>query len=362
MQTKSKFFLSACQGPSKSRVLGVLALAWAFGAGAPLSLAAELPLWTVQSSADARLATYDGRVEALQQTQLAAQVPGAVLALNVRAGDAVRAGQVLLRIDASAAEQGVAASSAQVAAAQAALDVAASELARQRQLADKKYISQGALEQAESQHRAALAQVRALQAQTQVARTQSGFHVVQAPFDGVVSALMVERGDMAMPGRPLLSLYDPKGLRVTAHVPSSELEGAAPQVQVWLVGADQALTPASVQLLPTVDPATLTQELRARLPEGTAATPGQHARLQLAVRAVDAAIAQAPQILVPASAVLRRAEVTAVYVMGAQRPLLRQVRLGLNHGEQVEVLSGLDVGEQVITDPQAAQRALAERS
>lgn len=361
MNTKSKAFKPTRSG--RVRALGVLSLVWLLGSALSLGQAAELPLWTVQGTADARLATYDGRIEALQQTQLAAQVPGTVLELKVRAGDTVRAGQVLVRIDASAAEQGVAASSAQVAAAQAALDVAASELARQRQLAEKKYISQGALEQAESQHRAALAQVRALQAQTQVARTQSSFHVVQAPFDGVVSAVTVELGDMAMPGRPLLTLYEPTALRVTAHVPSSELGREVPEVQLWLTGAEQPLAPASVQLLPTVDPATLTQELRVRLPEGTAATPGQHARLQLSAQVAGGAAADVPQILVPAAAVLRRAEVTAVYVLGArQRPQLRQVRLGLRHGDQIEVLSGLDVGEQVITDPQAAQRVLAGRS
>ena len=62
----------------------------------------------------------------------------------------------------------------------------------------------------------------------------------------------------------------------------------------------------------------------------------------------------------PASAVVRRAEVTAVYVMGAdKRPQLRQLRLGPVQGDQVEVLSGLDAGEQLITDPQAATRVVA---
>ena len=132
--------------------------------GAP-AVAAELPVRVVQAGPVARGASYDGQVEALRQSVIAAQVPGAVLELHVRAGDRVRAGQVLLRIDARAAEQNAAASSAQVAAARAALDVAATELARKRQLAQKNYISQGALEQAESQYRAAQAQVNAQSAQ-----------------------------------------------------------------------------------------------------------------------------------------------------------------------------------------------------
>ena len=326
-------------------------------ATAPVA-AQDLPVLTVQASAAMRVAAHDGEVQAVRQAVMAAQVAGAVLELNVRAGDAVRAGQVLLRIDARAAEQGAAASSAQVAAAQAALDVAASELARKRQLADKKYISQGALEQAESQHRAAQAQVRALAAQAGAAHTQTGLHVLRAPFDGVVAQLAVERGDMAMPGRPLLTVYDPTALRVSAHLPASALKAGMAGARVVLSGADAALAPTRVQVLPTVDARSL---MRADLPAGTVAAPGQFARLQLPLAdGADAVGATGARVFIPATAVVRRADVTAVYVMGeGGRPQLRQLRLGPRQGERVEVLAGLDAGEPLITDPQAATRAVA---
>jgi len=340
-----------------------LAAALALGAGGPgrAAASAELPVLTVQAAATAQASSYDGQVEALRQSVVAAQVPGRVLELNVHAGDTVRAGQVLLRIDAQAAEQSAAASGAQVAAARAQLDVASTELARKRQLAQKSYISQAALEQAESQVRAAQAQVGALSAQAGAARTQTGLHVLRAPFDGVVAQLAVERGDMAMPGRPLLTVYDPAALRVTANVPASVLQGGAAGAQVLLAGgAEQALAPVRVQVLPTVDPQSLTQAVRADLPPGTRAVPGQFARLQLSG---GAGLPARPRVLIPASAVVRRAEVTAVYVMGeGQRPQLRQVRLGPVQGAQVEVLAGLDAGDSLITDPQAATRAVANGS
>lgn len=338
---------------------GAVVAALAGLASAPAG-ALELPLLTVQAGAAARVATYDGEVQALRQAVMAAQVAGAVLELNVRAGDTVRAGQVLLRIDARAAEQSAAASGAQVGAARAQLDVASAELARKRQLAQKNYISQAALEQAESQVRAAQAQVSALAAQAGAARTQTGLHVLRAPFDGVVAQLAVERGDMAMPGRPLLTVYDPAALRVTANVPASALKAGAAGAQVLLAGAAQALTPRRVQVLPTVDPQSLTQPVRAELPPGVAAVPGQFARLLLSG---GGDLPAAARVFIPAAAVVRRAEVTAVYVMGeGQRPQLRQVRLGPVHGAQVEVLAGLDAGESLITDPQAATRAVATGS
>ena len=350
---------AAIRAAAAVRPLAVgVALALCLGAFVGVAGAESLSVLTVQAGPAARTASYDGQVEALNQSVIAAQVPGAVLELNVRAGDAVRAGQVLLRIDARAAEQSAAASGAQVAAARAALDVAATELARKRQLAAKSYISQGALEQAESQHRAAQAQLDAQSAQAGAARTQSGFFVVRAPFDGVVAQLAVERGDMAMPGRPLLTLHDPAALRVSAHVPASALKGGANGIRVLLAGSDAALAPARVQVLPTVDPRSLTQEVRAQLPPGTAAVPGQFARLQLA--GGDAAADR--RVFIPITAVVRRAEVDAAYVMGAdQRPQLRQLRLGPRQGDRVEVLAGLDAGEQLITDPLAATRAAAAR-
>lgn len=364
MEPKSKCLVSgAALQPSVAGLRASLGAALLLAAAMAVpARAAELPVVAVQPGQAAQTARYDGQVEALRQSVIAAQVPGAVLELNVRAGDTVRAGQVLLRIDARAAEQSAAASSAQVAAARAALDVAATELKRKRALAQKNYISQGALEQAESQYRAAQAQLNAQSAAAGAARTQTGFHVVKAPFDGVVAQLAVERGDMAMPGRPLLTVYDPAALRVAAHVPASALQGGASGVQVLLSGGAAAITPTRVQVLPTVDPQSLTQQVRADLPAGTVAAPGQFARLQLAtgqaVGTGDAAAA-AP-LFIPASAVVRRAEVTAVYVMGAdQRPQLRQLRLGPVLGDQVEVLSGLDAGEPLITDPQAATRAVA---
>ncbi len=340
---------------------GAVVSVWVVGSalaarpGAPASQPA-LPTVVVQASHAATAAGYEGTVEAVRQAVLAAQVPGAVVQLDVKAGDRVRAGQLLLRIDARAANQNASAADAQVAAARASLQVAAQEVARKRQLFQKNYISQAALEQAEATYRAAQAQVNAQAAQAGAARTQSGFYAVQAPFDGVVSAVTVERGDMAMPGRALLTVYDPAALRVSAAVPSSLVARGVPAVRVELVG-HASVTPTRVQVLPTVDAQSLTQQVRAELPAALAGVvPGQFARLWLAGSDGAAADAARPaRLYVPQSALLRRAEVTAVYVLDSQgKPLLRQVRLGPVVGDRVEVLAGLDAGERVVATPQQA--------
>ena len=175
----------------------------------------------VTSSGTADSSGFDGEVQAVRQTAIAAQVAGAVVSLDVKAGDAVKAGQILLRLDARAAEQTAAAGAAQVQAALAAQEAASKDFERQKQLFRQSYISQAALDRAEAQYKATQAQAAAQGAAAGAARTQSGFYVVKAPYEGVVSDVAIVLGDMAMPGRRLLTVYDPRSLRVSVAVPQS---------------------------------------------------------------------------------------------------------------------------------------------
>lgn len=312
----------------------------------------------VQTSSNSGMAGYDGVVEAVRQTVLASQVSGAIVAIDVEVGDRVRAGQVLLRIDARVADQNALASTAQVQAARSSLALARSELERQRQLHQKKYISQAALERAEAQFHATSAEVTAQLAQADAAHTQSGFFVLKAPYAGVIAEIPVVQGDMALPGRPLLTLYDPRTLRVTATLPqtAATLLSSTPTVKLELPGLPvQRRWPQSgkFQLLPTLDAATHTAQVRVELPAGlTNVTPGMFARVWLPQSAETG-----QRLFVPASAIVRHAELTAIYVIDRDgQPLLRQVRLGAAHDDVVEILAGVAAGERVALDPQAAAR------
>ena len=342
----------------KLSALATAALVGLTGAAAAAGETQPLLSVAAASGPAAHAAGYDGVVEAVRQTVVSAQVPSAVVAVHAKAGDRVKAGQVLLRLDARAAEQQAGAAAAQVLAARAAQDVATREFERQKQLFDKNYISRAALERAEAQYKSAQAQAAAQLASAGAARTEAGFYVVKAPYDGVVSDVAVVLGDMAMPGKSLLTLYDPGALRVAAAVPQSAAynyglqaeQGAAPQAELPGIAVER-IRPSKWQVLPAVDPATHTVEVRLDLPPGTAAAPGMFARAWL----LGASDTQ--RITVPVAAVVRRAELTGVYVIGIDgKPLLRQVRLGPTSGGQVEVLSGVGAGECVALDPQAAAR------
>ncbi|KQV59555.1 hypothetical protein ASC95_27945 [Pelomonas sp. Root1217] len=343
--------------PIRSRPLLRAALSWALGAAVTASHAAGAPaIWTVTPVANTALTGYDGTVEAVRQTVLASQVAGAVVGLPIKAGDRVKAGQLLVRLDARAAEQQAGAAVAHVQAARAAQDAATSEVKRQRQLFQSHFISQAALDHAEAQYKAATAQAEAQVASAQAARTETGYFAVKAPYDGIVTDVAVMLGDMAQPGRALLTLFDPTTLRVAVAVPESTalllkaLPVQAPAVE--LAGQPgRLLSPVHWEVLPAADPATHTVTVRLDLPAGSLAAPGSFARAWLPGAAATA------RILVPTQALVQRAEFKGVYVVGGDgRALLRQVRTGPALGDQTEVLSGLKLGERVALDPQAAAR------
>jgi RND family efflux transporter MFP subunit len=346
---------------------GVVASATAAAPVATLvaALAATLVTVPVRASSSAPAYLAEGVVEAVRQSVIASQVAGAISALPVKAGDAVRSGQLLAQIDARAASQDAAASRSQTEAARATLQAAQRDFERQQQLFARHYISQANLDQAESQFKQARAQANAQIAQADAVQTRSGFYALQAPYAGLLASVEAMPGEMAMPGRTLMTLYDPAAMRVRVRLPqarASALLAGAP-VEITIAGLARPVQASKLTLLPQADESTHTVTLRLDLPPGVAGlVPGMFARASLpqAGAAVGAGMGTggATRLLVPASAVFRRAELFAVYVLGANgQPLLRQVRPGPLLGNEREILSGVGLGEQVLLDPLAAGQA-----
>lgn len=317
------------------------------------------PLRTVvvSQAAAEQVITAEGTIEAVKSSQLAPQVAGSITAFNVKAGDKVKAGQVLVRIDTRIANQQAAASLAQVAAARAQLGAARQEYERKKRLYDKQYISQAALERAESDYKTAEAQTRAELAQTGVTGVQAGLHNVTAPYAGVVAEVMAEQGDMAMPGKPLLMLYDPKEMRAVIKIPQSQIPsiqgGATVKVSIPAAGENERnLATAKITVLPTADAVSNNVKVRLSLPQQLGSvSPGMFARATLPI----ASSGVQSQIYIPSQAVIRRSELMAVYVVDAQGdPQLRQVRVGRSQGDKIEIAAGLQAGEKIALDPMVA--------
>jgi len=291
----------------------------------------------------------DALVEAVRQSTVAAQISGRVVDIRFDVGDYVKQGEVLVRIDERAASQAVAASEAQVREARATLRSARADYERTRQLFAQKFISEAALDKAEAEYKSAQARVAALLAGAGQAQTERSFTTIVAPYSGVVSARHVELGEMASPGKPLMTGFDPSTLRVVATVPQAQVAAiqTTGKARVEIPSVKQWVDVTRLTIVPSADPHTHTTRIRLELPaDGAGVYPGVFARAHFRV-------GKASPLLVPREAVIQRSEVTGVYVVdGNGRPRLRQIRLGTAADERaVEVLSGLRSGERVALEP-----------
>lgn len=337
---------------------GLLAMGAAQAAD-PAAVAAgpQVPVIAVGAQAVAGRAEFDGSLQAVRQSVLSAQASGRIATLSVKAGDRVKAGQVLAVIDDRATQAGVAQAQAGVAQAQAGLANAKAAYERTRELRAQGFIAQAALDSALAQYRAAEASAAAARAGQTQASVAQGFTRLTAPWDGWVLATHAEAGALAMPGAPILTVYAPRPIRAVVHVPATlqALALQAQQVEVQLPGTDRWVVPASKTTVPAADPVSQTVEWRLNLSDADGA--GQVPGRQVKVRFIGGAAQAVPQrLVVPATALLRRGELTGVYVVTAKGEsakgfALRAVRTGATHGDGVEVLAGLKAGDQVALDP-----------
>jgi RND family efflux transporter MFP subunit len=325
----------------------------AFGADAAATRPAiEVAVVPAQIKAVGNGFETDGVVQPVKQSSIAAQTSGRVITMQVKAGDKVRAGQLLATVDDSETLTGLQRSQAQVAQAQAELRNAQANFDRTRDLLAKGFVSAAAMDTADSQLKSAQAsRDQASAVQRQSGLTQ-GFTRVAAPFDAVVWQTTAEVGDLAFPGKALLTLYAPLPMRVVVQIPvsrSAQLrQDAVIEVAVPVnVGEAQWIRPSQVTRLPIADPVAQTVEWRLELPAATATSllPGQPVKVRIAA-------GQTQRLVIPKSAVLRRGELTAVYVVSGKGFALKAIRIGTDHaGQGVEVLAGLTESDRVALDP-----------
>lgn len=283
-------------------------------------------------------------VEAVRQATVAAQVAGRVIDLRAEAGQAVARGQVLMRLDAREAQEGSAAAQAQLVQAKAQYE-------RTKNLFSQKFVSAAALDKAQADYQAATAQAGATGAGLSHA-------TITAPIAGIVAQRHAELGEMAAPGKPLVTLFDPKGLRVIASIPQYKLPEIrqSQKARLEFAEAGRFIDASRIEILPTADARSHTVTVRLYLPaDATGIIPGMAARAHFVT-------GRAKKLTLPPQAVIRRGEVTGVYTLDAQnQPRLRQVRLGeaMANGE-IEVLAGLAAGDRVSLAPVQAGIALKQ--
>ena len=330
-----------------------LAAAWLSASLTAWAQVPALPTASVQAQSSGGGYALDGVIQAVRQSTIAAQTGGRVTSLLVKAGDAVRAGQLLATIDDREVQVGVQRAQAQLDQSNADLRNARLQFERTRDLLAKGFVSPAALDTAQAQYQSAQAVQQQAQAGTRQSGLTAAYARVTAPYDGWILQTSVQVGDLAAPGVPLLAMYAPQPLRAVVQVPASRnaLVRQARQTQIQRdTDAVASITPLRRQEIPSSDPVSQTTEWRLDLSakDAVGLVPGQQ------IRAVFSG-AQNPSaavLSVPAAAVVRRGELTAVYVRSGNGFTLRAVRLGNPlAGDRIEVLSGVSADAVVALDP-----------
>jgi RND family efflux transporter MFP subunit len=311
----------------------------------------------------------DGVVEAVREAALSAQTSGRVTAVEVDVNDRVVAGQILLRLSVVEQQAGVDAARAQLRAAEAAAIEAERNYQRFASLSKDNYVSRAQLDQARAARDAANAARDAARAQLSAAGQGADYTIVRAPYAGIVAARRVEPGEAVAPGQPLLTVYAPDDLRIEVQVPQSEADAIRAQPSARVVFDDGVSVDArQVVVYPGADPLSHSVTVRVLLPQmATPVAPGTtakvvfpinvgiHSGIHSGIHGGDAALR------VPERAIVRRGELTGVYVLKDGTLTLRQLRPGAREGDSVEVLAGLRAGDVVALDPEAALQALIEQ-
>lgn len=275
-----------------------------------------------------------GTVRSKQRAVIEAKVSGRLLQFLATPGQIVKSGELLAELDV----QEIRAKREQ---ARAVLDQAQRDLGRQQELITKKATSQQELE-------AASARVKVATASLNEAETMLGYARVTAPFDGVITRKLAELGDLAMPGKPLVEIEAPAPLRFEIDLPESLLERVKPgaKLAVTLPSLPEPLSATVAEISPVADALSRTFLVKLDLPDRPGLRAGQFGRVAVPVAATRL-------LLVPREAVLQRGQMEAVFVVKDHRAWLRLIKTGKQLGDRIEILSGLERGDPVVTSDAA---------
>ena len=310
---------------------------------------------TVDYEEAVRERVWDGRIEAVNQGTVSAQTSGRVAELPYDVNDFVEAGAVVMRFTDTEQRAALNRAEAALAEARARLANAETEFERGEKMIANNTIAQSRFDQLKAERDSARARLNAASAGVETAREQLEYTVVRAPYAGIVSERHVELGELVGPGQPLISGLSLQSLRVNVDVPQSMFRAVHTIGKAFVYVDGQRIEAESLTFFPVADTGSNTFRVRVNLPDGAATLfPGMFVKVGFVVGVTR-------RLLVPASTIVRRSELSAVYVADGDRVALRQVRLGRTYGDSIEVLAGLDAGEVIAADPVEAGIWLKEQ-
>jgi len=292
---------------------------------------AQVRVQTVENKSRTMTEEVLGTVRAKLHATLEARLSGHIDQMPVALGEKVQKGQLIARLDAGEI-------AARLEQAEASLEEADRNWKRISALFEQQSVTRAEYDSAQARQRIA-------KGAADEAKAMMGYVEIVAPFDGVVAKKWADVGDLAAPGKPLVDIEDPSALQMEADVPeaiASHLHLDS-RLGIRVDSADGELTGVVNEIAPVADPNSRTFRVKLDLPPTAGLMPGQFARLAVP-------IGEASAIRVPAAAVIQRGQMELVFVVVNGHAQLRIVTTGKHIGDEVELVSGVDAGEQVVVD------------
>lgn len=334
-------------------LLPVLTL-WLGAAGA-----ADLPTGAVVLERVAGEQRFEAEIEAVQRATVSAQTTGRIVEILFDVDDYVERGAVLLRFHAAEQEARYQQAQAALEEARARLTEARNERARIAGIYARQLVAKAAMDKADAELKAAQARFESAEARLNEASEQREHTIVRSPYAGIVVERHVEVGELANPGQPLMTGVSLEQLRAVTAVPQRYIATVRElsTARVYADGIDP-IDGESLTVSPYAEPGAHSFRVRVNLPAGSHGLyPGMLVKVGFASGVTE-------QLLIPARALVRRSEVTAVYVVETDGTVrFRLVRAGrvLPDGRQV-ILAGLSEGERIALDPIQAGGVLKQQA
>jgi RND family efflux transporter MFP subunit len=348
-------FKAIIAAATRARTVGrhfALAALLSTSAGALAQL--PFPTTTVGLEKAPRERVWDGTAEAVNQATVSAQTSGRVAEILYDIDDFVEAGAVIMRF--TDAEQRAALSSAQATLQEAGARFAEadSEFKRISAMFENETVARARYDQARANFDAAQARLEAARSGVATATEQLEYTAVRAPYAGIVSERHVEVGEAVRPGQPLMSGLSLEALRVSVDVPQSLIDPIRRIGRAYVYVGDARIEAERLTFFPVADPEAKTFRVRVDMPAGSATLyPGVFVKVGFVVGDTE-------RLLVPATAIVHRSELTAVYRVDGRAMQLQQIRIGRRYDDRVEVLAGLASGDTIALDPVRAGVYLRE--
>jgi RND family efflux transporter MFP subunit len=290
--------------------------------------------------------TVSGTVSSREAARIASRVLGHVVELYVEAGDKVKKGRVLLKIDSKEMAERESQAKATLESARAELVRTKNDFERYKVLFEKESVAKKDYDDALARYEVAQAAEERARATLEEAKTMLSYGAITSPFDGIVADRSVNVGDLATPGRALLTVYMPGTLEIVAAVGEQYapyLKAEAP-VSLAVPSIDVKQRSTIREVVPQRDEKTRTITVKAPLSEAPGLVPGLYGTLTFDTRASEV-------IVIPRQAVKIVGQLETVRVLEDGAVRIRNVKTGrsLAH-DKIEIVSGLNPGEKVVVE------------